>query len=94
MRCAVKCAVKFFGRRQHDAELAELKQRWASLTLRERDVLALVVSGRLNKQIAAEMGISEITAKVHRASAMRKMQAESLPDLVRMAVSLGVPISG
>ncbi|MBZ5629706.1 MAG: response regulator transcription factor [Acidobacteriia bacterium] len=80
-------------RRRQDAEVAELKRRWTSLTPREKEVLALVVSGRLNKQVAAEIGISEITAKVHRASVMRKMQAESLPDLVRMAASLGLPES-
>ena len=61
------------------------------LTPREREVLELVVSGLLNKQVAAELGISEITIKVHRAQVMQKMQAESLADLVRMSEKLGVP---
>jgi FixJ family two-component response regulator len=67
-----------------------LRERFESLTPREQEVLPLVVSGRPNKQIAAELGTSEITVKVHRASVMRKMQADSLPDLVKMAVRLGL----
>ena len=78
-------------RRQQESEIAELWKRFESLTPREREILPLVVSGRLNKQIAAGLGTSEITIKVHRASAMRKMQAESLADLVRMAGRLGLP---
>jgi len=64
---------------------AELTSRYAALTPRERQIMALVVAGRLNKQIAGDLALSEITVKVHRAQVMRKMQAASLPDLVRMA---------
>jgi len=75
--------------REQRAELATLRRRQASLTSREREVMALVVSGLLNKQIAAELGTSEITVKVHRRRVMQKMQAGSLADLVKMAVALG-----
>jgi FixJ family two-component response regulator len=78
------------ARRQQESEMIVLRERFKSLTPREQEVLPLVVSGRLNKQIAAELGTSEITVKVHRASVMRKMQADSLPDLVKMAVRLGL----
>ncbi len=77
-------------RRQADAEVSVLRKCLESLTAREREVLPLVVSGLLNKQIAAEIGTSETTAKVHRAQLMRKMGANSLPELVRMAERLGV----
>jgi FixJ family two-component response regulator len=73
------------SRRAELAALAELRGRFASLTPRERQVMALVVAGRLTKQIAAALSLSEITVKVHRAQVMRKMQAGSLPDLVRFA---------
>jgi FixJ family two-component response regulator len=76
--------------RRRDAEVAELATRFASLTPRERQVLPLLVSGRLNKQIAADIGTSEAAAKVHRSQLMRKMRADSLPELVRMAQKLGI----
>jgi FixJ family two-component response regulator len=72
------------------AELRVLRDRHASLTPREREIMALVVSGLLNKQIAAELGISEITVKAHRGRVMRKMQVDSLADLVRVAAALDV----
>jgi FixJ family two-component response regulator len=78
-------------RRQEESENAALRERFESLTPRELEVLRLVISGRLNKQIAAELGTSEITIKVHRGNVMRKMQAEFLADLVRMAGRLDLP---
>jgi FixJ family two-component response regulator len=80
-------------RRQQEAELAVLRERFEWLTPRERQVLPLVVSGLPNKQIAAEIGTSETTAKVHRGQLMRKLGAESLPELVRMAEKLGIPVA-
>jgi FixJ family two-component response regulator len=78
------------GRRQQEAEIATLRERLESLTPREREVLPLVVSGLLNKQIAAELGTSETTVKVHRGQLMRKMGAASLAELVRMAERMGI----
>ena len=72
------------------AELRALRHCYESLTPREREVMALVVSGLLNKQVGGELGISEITVKAHRGQVMRKMKAESLPDLVTMAARLGL----
>ena len=75
------------------AEINRLKTRFSSLTPREREVLPLVASGLLNKQAAAELGISEFTLQIHRGSIMRKMEAGSLADLVRMASKLSVPVT-
>ena len=78
---------------EQERALAELKVRFETLTPREREVMAHVVSGRLNKQIAADLGVSEITIKVHRGQVMRKMQAPSLPDLARMADQLQLTLT-
>jgi FixJ family two-component response regulator len=77
---------------QDRIELAQLKARYSSLTARERDVLPLIVAGLLNKQAAAELGISEITLQIHRGNVMRKMAAGSLAELVRLAARLEVAI--
>ncbi len=73
---------------EQEMVMVELRARFETLTAREREIMASVVTGRLNKQIAADLGVSEITVKVHRGQVMRKMQASSLPDLTRMADQL------
>jgi FixJ family two-component response regulator len=73
-----------------DAAMADLRASYQSLSPREKEVMAFVLSGLLNKQIASEMNLSEITVKVHRGQVMRKMNARSMPDLVRKAESLGI----
>ena len=80
-------------RRTKTAALADVRERFGSLTPREREIMVLVAAGQLNKQIAAELQLSEITVKVHRAHVMRKMQAKSLPDLVRFADKLAIDIT-
>jgi FixJ family two-component response regulator len=77
--------------RRNKAEMIELKARLAALTPRERDVLPLVVRGLLNRQAAAQLGISEVTLQIHRSKVMQKMKARSLADLVRMAERLNIP---
>jgi len=72
------------AQRREAAVMDDLRQRFAALTPREREIMALVILGRMNKQIAGELGVSEVTVKVHRGQIMRKMRAKSLPELVRM----------
>jgi FixJ family two-component response regulator len=88
---AIHAAIERDKERRRGAMLvAELQERYATLTERERQIMTLVVIGRANKRIAAELNVSEMTVKVHRGQVMRKMQAGSLPELVRMADRLGV----
>lgn len=75
---------------RHDEELSALRDDYASLSRREREVMTRVVAGRLNKQVAVDLGISEITVKAHRGKVMRKMHADSVADLVRMSARLGL----
>jgi FixJ family two-component response regulator len=88
IRQAIECSRAALG---HEAELKALRDRHASLTNRERQVMALVVSGLLNKQVGGELGISEITVKAHRGKVMQKMKADSFAELVKMAASLRLP---
>ena len=81
------------ARRRRQAEIAILRERLESLTPRAREVLPLIASGLLNKQVAAEIGTTEATVKAHRSQIMKKMGAESLPELVRMANKIGIPAS-
>ena len=81
------------AQRRRQAEIAMLRERLDSLTPRERELLPLIVSGLLNKQMAAEIGTAEGTVKVHRSQIMKKMGAESLPELIRMAQKIGIPAS-
>jgi FixJ family two-component response regulator len=78
------------SRRKSAGDTAKLKANFDTLTLREQEIMGLVTAGLMNKQIAGQLGVSEITVKVHRGNVMRKMEAKSLAELVRMADSLGV----
>jgi FixJ family two-component response regulator len=90
--CALRNALECSQASQHhEAKLQALRDSYTLLSRREREVMALVVCGLLNKVVGAELGISEITVKAHRGKVMRKMKATSLPELVKMAAALGVP---
>jgi FixJ family two-component response regulator len=91
LECVDRALARSRQRRAHRAELAEVERRYAALTPREREVFALVVTGKLNKQIAGDLGIAEKTIKVHRGRVMEKMQTESVAELVRMAEKLRRP---
>lgn len=85
MLSAVAAAIRIDARRRQEIALAaDVAARYQALSAREKEVIGLVVAGMMNKQVAGELGLSEVTVKIHRSSAMRKMQATSLPDLVRM----------
>lgn len=90
VRHALELSRSFLGQA---AEIRDLRGRYASLTPREQQVMKLVVDGLLNKQVGGELGISEITVKAHRGKVMQKMNAASLPDLVKMASKLGLALS-
>jgi len=79
------------ARRVTDAEEGRLRERFATLSPREQQIMQRVAAGKMNKQVAGDLGLSEITVKIHRGAAMRKMGARTLADLVRMAASLGLP---
>ena len=88
---AVNAAIERHRAQRRDAAVVvQLRQRFDSLTQREREIMALVIAGRANKQIAGDLGVSEATVKVHRGQIMRKMGAKSLPELVRMGDALGL----
>ncbi len=88
---AIQEAIEYDRRtRQQHAEIHDLRSRYETLTAREREVMVQVISGLLNKQVAAELKITEFTVKIHRGQVMRKMRADSLAHLVRMAESLGI----
>jgi FixJ family two-component response regulator len=88
---AVRVALDRDRVQRHNAKaIADVRARFESLTLRERDVVALVTSGKMNKQVAAEIGVSEVSIKVHRHNAMKKLGVKSLTDLVRMADAAGI----
>jgi FixJ family two-component response regulator len=90
---AIRTAIEQSGAWRQDASVvAGLQARYASLTKREREVLALVVTGRMNKQIAADLNVGEVTIKLHRAQVMRKMMVRSVAELVRAADKLGVSV--
>ncbi|WP_394014434.1 response regulator transcription factor [Roseixanthobacter pseudopolyaromaticivorans] len=82
------------ARREAHKAVSVVEQSYATLTAREKQIMALVTSGLMNKQVAAEVGLSEITVKIHRGHVMRKMEAKSLADLVRMAQTLGLSTDG
>ena len=89
---AVRVALdRDLARREADAKTRDLRERYNALSTREQQVMALVCAGKMNKQVAAELGISEITVKVHRHNVMKKLGAKSLPDLVRMVDLLEIP---